>query len=68
MIKVGEYVRINGDILQIESIAGLSQVDCYIKFKEYASGNTFTFYEIKKWKHSKDIIDLLKARRLCRWF
>ena len=33
----------------------------YIKFKEYASGNTFYKSEIKEWKHSKNIIDLIKV-------
>lgn len=60
-IGIGEYVRIRGEILQIEFITERSPDELYIKFKEYASGNTFTKEEIKKWKHSKNIIDLIEV-------
>ena len=60
-IKVNEYARIRGEILQIDVITNITEKDCYIKFKEYASGNTFNFSEIKEWKHSPNLIDLIQC-------
>ena len=62
-IEIGEYVRLRGEILKVDIITNITEIDCYIKFKEYASGNTFNWSEIKEWKHSFNIIDLIEERR-----
>ena len=61
MIEVGEYIRLRGEILRIEIITNKTQNDCYIKFYEYASGNTFNNSEIKEWKHSKNLVDIIET-------
>lgn len=60
-IKVGEYVRDRGELLKIEDIINIDEDSVYIKFKEYAGGNTFYKSEIEKWKKSKNIIDLIEV-------
>jgi len=64
-IKVGEYVRLRGEILQVSHIGknyfNDKLTSLYITFKEYASGNSFSLENIKKWKHSFNIIDLIEV-------
>lgn len=64
-IEVGEYIRTNnGNIAKIVEIRKKDR-DCdtyYITDVITASG----FFEHIK-KHSKNIIDLIEARRLCKW-
>ena len=62
MLEVGEYIRDidRGEILQVENVwkddDGLG-----IKFKEYAGSNTFSKDDLKRFKHSKNIIDLIEV-------
>ena len=70
-VKVGEYVRTKEGY-----IAKITEIDHHIWFDSIVYKESgIPKYELSKEefsnlviKHSKDIIDLLKARRLCRWF
>lgn len=68
MIEVGEYVRTPyGRIEKVERIdkAGKNIYDDIVITNINAYGLSWlNNYEIK---HSKDITDLIKARRLCEW-
>lgn len=70
-IEVGEYIRTKkGNIFKITKITKTSYGCCGITDNEHIS--TFTIgkggnAEIKIKKHSKNIIDLIEARRLCKW-
>lgn len=69
-VKIGEYVRTkDGNIGKYQGLVnfdkdgkklyGLRVIENFIPL--FVREENIT-------KHSKDIIDLLKARRLCRWF
>ena len=61
-MEVGEYCRdlYSGEILKIEAV--WEEDDRIgIKFKEYAGSNTFSRHDLKRFKHSKNIIDLIEV-------
>lgn len=61
-IEVGEYVRDidRGEILQVEKV-WKDDDRLGIKFKEYAGSNTFSKDDLKRFIHSKNIIDLIEV-------
>ena len=67
-IKVGDYVRTNrGYIYKIKRIrkSDISREVYIVR----AHGDNYSFYLRKEniVKHSKNIIDLIEVRRLCKW-
>lgn len=67
MLEVGEYVRmINGLIAKIVTI---DKDNHFILDRYYAGGRYLIEIEVKNdiLKHSKNIIDLIEVRRLCKW-
>ena len=70
-IEVGEYVRTKEGY-----IAKITEIDHHIWFDSIIDRlSGIPRYSLSEEEfsnsvinHSKDIIDLLKARRLCRWF
>ena len=67
-IKVGDYVRTNrGYIYKIKRIRkrDISREVYIVR----AHGDNYSFYLRKEniVKHSKNIIDLIEVRRLCKW-
>jgi len=62
MLEVGEYIRDidRGEILQVENV-WKDDDRLGIKFKEYAGSNTFSKDDLKRFKHSKDIMDLIEV-------
>ena len=58
MIEIEDYVRINGVIGKVEQIGNS------LFWLEDGSSYSLTDKNIK---HSKNIIDLIKVRRFCKW-
>jgi metal-responsive CopG/Arc/MetJ family transcriptional regulator len=60
-IEVGEYIRDidRGEILQVEKV-WKDDDRLGIKFKEYAGSNTFSKDDLKRFKHSKNILEILE--------
>lgn len=68
MIEVEEYVRINNDFrliaLGIGQVIRINQDTIYVKMN-FELPFAFKIENIAK--HSKNIIDLIEVRRLCKW-
>ena len=68
MIEVGEYVRIDKDYRVIA--LGIGKVNKTVEESIYVKNNFELPIAIDKnniTKHSKNIIDLIEVRRLCKW-
>lgn len=68
MIKEGEYIRTNkgniGKVIDITNVTGMNKIKLLIKW-DIAKAYYVTMKTITK--HSKNIIDLIQVRRLCKW-
>lgn len=68
MIEVGEYVRslVNGSISKVLEISDLLEEP---NIKYYKTGKFTGFCSTEEYnvKHSKNLIDLMEVRRLCKW-
>lgn len=59
-IEIGEYVRTH--LGTIGKIIGFDR-----DIEKYITDNFKAFYEVSVYKHSKNIIDLIEERGLCKW-
>lgn len=69
-IEVGEYVRTPLQGIYIISHINLNFDDSDYKkvcLCQNAKVGFTSINETKKWKHSKNITDLIEVRRLCKW-
>ena len=56
MIKVGEFIRTEDEILQVEAIG-----DNFIKFRNYTCSDDLESFLKPNYKHSHNIIDLIEV-------
>lgn len=67
-IEVGEYVRTKtgniGKIIDISNVTGQKRKKYLIKWD---ISKAYYITNIRIVKHSKNIIDLIEVRRLCKW-
>ena len=72
-IEIGEYVRTKtgyiAKLIGINRELGLLEFDKPIYKEKYKPSNIISFTKFNKryLKHSKNIIDLIEVRRLCEW-